>query len=139
MENTGSSNSADKLILIVDDDKDIRDLLEIIVRKEGFKVAIAQDGDDAQAKARALSPDLILLDLMLPKSGGYEALHELQADETAGIPIIVMTGRQLDDSTAEMIRRESNVRDFIAKPIKTDMLISRLHQLLKTRPPQKNP
>ncbi len=133
MLNTGSSNTADKLILIVDDDKDIRDLLSIVVTKAGFRTVLAQDGEDALAKARALLPDLILLDLMLPNTGGFEALHELQADETANIPVIVMTGRQLDQSTFEMIKRESNVRDFIAKPIETDKLLAGLHKFLKTQ------
>lgn len=133
MINTGSADPADKVVLIVDDDKDIRDLLAVIAGKEGFKTELAQDGEDAQAKARALLPDLILLDLMMPKSGGFETLHELQSEETAAIPVIVMTGRQLDPSTAALIKREPNVRDFIAKPIKTDELISRMHQLLDTR------
>ena len=133
MEIQGSGNPADKLVLIVDDDKDIRDLLSVVIGKEGFRVALAQDGEDAQAKARALLPDLILLDLMLPKANGFEALHELQADETASIPIIVMTGRQLDPSTEALIKREANVRDFIEKPIKMEELLLLLHQLLKTR------
>jgi DNA-binding response OmpR family regulator len=133
MVNTGPENSADKLVLIVDDDKDIRDLLSIILGKAGFKVVLAQDGADAQAKARALLPDLILLDLMLPKVSGFETVHELQAEETAGIPIIVMTGRQLDPSTFDMVKREANVRDFIEKPIKTDELIASLNKILKTR------
>ena len=133
MENSRTAKPADKLVLIVDDDKDIRDLLAVIISKEGFRVALAQDGEEAQAQARSLLPDLVLLDLMLPKSSGFETLHELQADETAKIPIIVMTGRQLDPSTAEMIKREGNVRDFIGKPIKTEELIAQLHRLLKTR------
>lgn len=133
MENSRAAKPADKLVLIVDDDKDIRDLLSIIISKEGFRVALAQDGEEAQAKARSLLPDLVLLDLMLPKSSGFETLHELQEDETAKIPIIVMTGRQLDPSTAEMIKREGNVRDFIGKPIKTEELIAQLHRLLNTR------
>ncbi len=133
MENFSAARPAEKLVLIVDDDKDIRDLLAVIISKEGFRVAQAQDGEDAQAKARALLPDLVLLDLMLPKSSGFETLHELQTDETAKIPIIVMTGRQLDPSTCEMIKREGNVRDFIGKPIKTEELIAQLHKLLKTR------
>ena len=72
MENPGLVKTSDKLVLIVDDDKDIRDILAIIVSKEGFRVETAQDGEEAQAKTRALLPDLVLLDLMLPKSGGFE-------------------------------------------------------------------
>ena len=137
MENSSFANAADKLVLIVDDEKGIRELLEVIVRKEGFKVALSEDGEDALKKARSLSPDVILLDLMLPKSGGFEVVRELQADETADIPIIIITGRYMDHSTADLIRQEANVRDFIEKPIKMASLVSHLHQLLKTRPSPK--
>lgn len=136
MENTGTSSSADKLVLIVDDDKGIRELLEIIVTKEGFRTDTAEDGESALAKARAILPDIILLDLMLPGPGGFEILRELQQEATAGIPIIVITGRGLDHSTAELIRRESNVREFIEKPLRKEALVALLHQTLKTRPPR---
>jgi len=127
-------SSADKLVLIVDDDKEVMDLLETIVRKEGFRIELAADGDEARKKARALLPDLVLLDLMLPKSGGFEILHELQEGETADIPVIVITGRRLERTTADMIRHEPNVRDFVEKPVKPEALASRLHQVLKTNP-----
>ncbi|MDO8805563.1 MAG: response regulator [Elusimicrobiota bacterium] len=139
MENPGFASSADKLVLIVDDEKGIRELLEIVVRREGFRAELSEDGEDALNKARTLSPDIIILDLMLPKSGGFEVLHELQAEETANIPIIVITGRNMDRSTADMIRREANVREYIEKPLKTEVLAARLHQLLKTRPPARKP
>jgi len=139
MGNQELSSSADKLVLIVDDDKGVRELLEILVRKEGFQVETAADGEEALNKARKSLPNIILLDLMLPKSGGFEVLHELQAEETSGIPIIVMTGRNMDGSTSEMIRRESNVREYIEKPLKTELLASLIHKTLKTRPPAKKP
>ncbi|HNW43731.1 MAG TPA: response regulator [Elusimicrobiales bacterium] len=131
------TDPAGKLVMVVDDDKGVRELLEIIVRKEGFRAETAVDGEDALAKIRASRPDIILLDLMLPKFGGFEILRELQQEETAGIPIIIITGRSLDYSTAEMIRREANVREFIEKPIKREVLVSLVHQTLKTRPPRK--
>lgn len=127
------TNTADKLVLIVDDDQDVSSLLEHVVGREGFRLATAADGADAQAKARALSPDLILLDLMLPKAGGFEVLRALQEDDS-DIPVIVMTGRQLDRSTADMIRQQPNVRDFLEKPLKTEVLVSYIHQILRTRP-----
>ncbi|HBA62153.1 MAG TPA: hypothetical protein DCZ92_15340 [Elusimicrobia bacterium] len=134
MENPGFSSPAEKLVLIVDDEKGIRELLEIVVRKEGFRTELAEDGPEAIEKARKLSPDMILLDLMLPKSGGFEVVRELQAEETAGIPIIVITGRFMDRTTTEMIRQETNVREYVQKPIKMASLTALLHQLLKTRP-----
>lgn len=139
MVNPEFSSSADKLVLIVDDDKGVRELLEVLVRREGFRVETAVDGEDALARARKSLPHLILLDLMLPKSGGFEVLHELQAEETAGIPIIVMTGRNMDGSTSDLIRQEPNVREFIEKPLKMELLASLIHKLLKTRPPAKKP
>ena len=137
MSNSGFTNSADKLVLIVDDDREIMDLLEAVVKKEGFKVEKAEDGLEAQNKARSLLPDLILLDLMLPKAGGFEILQSLQADETSDIPVVVLTGRRLDRTTSDMIRQQSNVRDFMEKPVKAELLTSAMHQILRTRPMKK--
>jgi DNA-binding response OmpR family regulator len=137
MVNTGFANPADKLVLIVDDDDSVRELIEFVVRKEGFKVEKAADGEEALQKARQKSPDIILLDLMLPKFGGFEILRELQSDETVNIPIIVITGRYTDRSTSDMIKQEPNVRDFIEKPVKPQALAAVLHKFLNTQPPVK--
>jgi len=135
MENTSVfGKPADKMILIVDDDDSVRELIEFIVKKEGFRVEKAADGEEALTKARAGNPDLILLDLMLPKFGGFEILRELQSDETGDIPIVIITGRYTDRSTSDMIKQEPNVRDFIEKPVKPQILTSLIHKLLKTQP-----
>ncbi len=134
MENTAFGRPADKLVLIVDDDDSVRELIEFIVKKEGFRVEKACDGEEALTKARAVNPDLILLDLMLPKFGGFEILRELQSDETGTIPIVIITGRYTDRSTSEMIKQEPNVRDFIEKPVKPQVLTALVHKLLHTQP-----
>ena len=140
MENTSAfGRPADKLVLIVDDDDSVRELIEFIVRNEGFRVEKAADGEEALNKARAVNPDLILLDLMLPKFGGFEILRELQSDENGSIPIVVITGRYIDRSTSDMIKQESNVKDFIEKPVKPHILSALIHKLLKTQPPLKRP
>ena len=139
MENINLGNPGEKLILIVDDDDSVRELLDFVVRKEGFKVQKAVDGEDALAKARSLHPDLMLLDLMLPKFGGFEILRELQGDDTSDIPIVIITGRYTDRSTSEMIKQEPNVKDFLEKPVKPAVLTALLHTFLKTRPSVKNP
>ncbi len=130
----GFANPADKTVLIVDDDDSVRELLEFVVKKEGFKVEKAVDGEEALNKARQVLPDLILLDLMLPKFGGFEILRELQNDETSGIPIVIITGRYTDRSTADMIRQEPNVKDFFEKPVKPQLIAAILHKVLKTQP-----
>lgn len=142
MENTqkhyaGRANPGEKTILIVDDDESVWDLLFFIVSREGFKVENAEDGTEALNKARLLRPDLIILDLMLPKAGGFETLRALQEADTAAIPIIVVTSRSLDSSTSEMMRREPNVREFLEKPVKPQALGALLHGILNTRPPAK--
>lgn len=133
------SSSAEKLVLVVDDDRGVRELLQIILQKEGFRSESSEDGAEALEKARALHPDLILLDLMLPKANGLEIVRELQMDDTGDIPIIIMTGRFMDRSTAEMIKHERNVKEYLEKPVKTALLAALLHKLLNTRPPAKKP
>lgn len=130
----GFGRPADKLVLIVDDDESVRELIDFIVKKEGFRTEKAADGEEALTKARSVSPDLILLDLMLPKFGGFEILRELQADETGSIPIVIITGRYTDHSTSDMIKQEPNVRDFIEKPVKPQVLTALIHKLLRTQP-----
>ena len=137
-ENKISSNPGDKLVLIVDDDDAVRDLLAFVVMKEGFKAEKVSDGELALKKARELMPDLMLLDLMLPHCGGFEILRQLQTGETSAIPIIMITGRYMDHSTSEMIRRESNVVDYLEKPVNPAVLSALLHKILKTCPPRPN-
>jgi CheY-like chemotaxis protein len=124
--------SREKLVMIVDDDDSVRELLEYVVKKEGFSVVKAVDGEEALNKIKSLPPSLILLDLMLPRYGGYEVLRRLQNGDTADIPIVVITGRYTERTTTEMIRQESNVIEFLEKPIKTNVLASLLHRILKT-------
>jgi DNA-binding response OmpR family regulator len=128
------AKSSEKLVMIVDDDESVRDLLEFVVKKEGFRVETAADGEEGLNKIQAILPDIILLDLMLPRYGGFEVLRQLQGGVTARIPIVIITGRYTDRTTAEMIRQESNVMDFMEKPLKPAVLAMTLHKILKTRP-----
>jgi len=130
-------NPEEKLILIVDDDETILDWLYYIVSKEGFKVEQAADGEEALDKARLLRPGLILLDLMLPNLSGMEILRELQEEKTSDIPVVIVSNSRLDNAASEMLRREPNVKDFIDKLVKPEVLAALLHALLKTRPPVK--
>lgn len=132
------SDPGSKLILIVDDDDAVRDLLEFVLRKEGFKVEKTSAGDQALKKAQELMPDLILLDLMLPGCGGFEVLRQLQTEETSTIRIIMITGRYMDRSTCEIIRHEPNVVDLLEKPVNPAVLSALLHKTLKTCPPSQN-
>lgn len=130
----GAGDASGKTVLVVDDDDAVLELLEMVVQKEGFRSVTATDGQEALDKVAATKPDLILLDLMLPRYGGFEVLRRLQSGETAHIPIVVVTGFYTDRSTAEMIRQESNVVEFLEKPVKPLQLANVLHKILMTRP-----
>lgn len=128
-----SAEAPDKLVLVVDDDDSVREMLEFIVKKEGYRVETAVDGEDGIAKAEALSPDLIILDLMLPRYGGFELLRRLQAGAQSRIPIVVVTGRYTDRATADLIRQESNVVEFLEKPVKTAVLGAAINRIIGKR------
>lgn len=123
-----------KLVLLVDDDESLLDLMDHIVKKDGFRTERAVDGVEALAKVAALDPDAIVLDFMLPGMGGYEALRELQSRGYGHIPIIVVTGRAMDAKSIEMVRQEQNVKDFLQKPVRPAMLTAALHRVLGPAP-----
>jgi DNA-binding response OmpR family regulator len=120
-----------RLVLVVDDDEGVRDLLSMLIKKEGWRVETAEDGAEGERKALALKPDLIVLDLMLPRYGGFELLRRLQGTEIFRTPIVVVTGRYTDTSTADMIRQESNVVELLEKPVKATRFILALQRILR--------
>lgn len=134
--NDSFDDPKDKLILIVDDDLSILDLLEHAIVKHGFKVERAADGDEALAKAQKISPNLIILDFMLPGMSGFDIIHHLQGGETANIPILIITGRRMDPKNIHLIKQEPNIKEFIEKPIRVVMLTNAIHRILRTRPPE---
>jgi len=133
-QETQLADPKEKLVLLVDDDESLLDLLEHAVGKEGFRTERAMDGPETLRKVEALMPDLVVLDFMLPGKGGYEVVRELQASGHGDIPVIIITGRQLDRKQVEMVRYESNVKDFLVKPLRPAALAALIHSLLKTWP-----
>lgn len=131
------ASPSEKLILAVDDDDNIRGLLELIVTSEGFRFAAAINGLDAAELIAKQEPDLIITDLMMPGQGGYEFLRGLQASGNGRIPVFVITGSTVASSTVAMIRQESNVVEFLAKPIRAGSFTGLLHKHLKTAPAAK--
>ena len=125
---------AEKLVLMVDDDESLLDLMEHVVKKEGFRTERAADGPEALRKAQALNPDVLVLDMMLPGLGGYEVIRQLQAVGQGDVPIIVVTGRQMDPAAVQLIRQEPNVKEFLSKPVRPAALVSALHLILGTQP-----
>jgi len=117
-------------ILIVEDEREIRDLLAHYLRKEGFQPLVAQDGEEGLAKARAEKPDLILLDILLPKMDGLELLRKIRADrEIARTPVAMLTAK--GDETDRIIGLERGADDNIPKPFTPREVVARIKAIFR--------
>jgi len=117
-------------ILVVDDEQDLLDLIEYNLKKEGFKVLKAENGEQGIMAAREHKPNLVLLDIMMPKMGGIEVCDQMRSDpELKHIPIIFLTARS--DERTEIEGLDKGADDFITKPISTTKLISRIKAVLR--------
>ena len=119
-----------KKILIVDDEKDILELLDYHLTKEGYKTMKAFNGKDALKIAKDFLPDLVLLDLMMPEMDGIETCMEFREDNLLkGTLIAILTARAEDYS--QIAGLNAGADDYINKPIKPRVLISRIKALLR--------
>ena len=121
--------------MVVDDEEDIRLLVELNLKKEGFQTVSAVDGRDAVAKLEPRAPDLVFLDLMMPGQSGYEFLRHLQGSGHARIPVVIATARSLDSTTIAVILQEGNVVEFFTKPFNWPQIVTALHKHLNTERP----
>ena len=119
-----------KTILVVDDERDLLDLIEYNLKKEGYDVLKAEDGLDGIRMAKKYKPDLVLLDIMMPKMGGLEACEQIRADEEIkNTPIIFLTAKS--DEKTEVKGLNLGADDFLTKPISTAKLVSRITAVLR--------
>lgn len=117
-------------ILVVDDERDLLDLIEYNLRKEGFNVLKAENGEQGIAIAKENRPDLILLDIMMPKMDGLEAVEIMRKEEKLKkTPIIFLTARSDEKTEVEGLNKGGD--DYITKPISTTKLISRIKAVLR--------
>ena len=117
-------------ILVVDDERDLLDLIEYNLKKEGFKVFKAENGEEGISKAKEHRPDLILLDIMMPKMDGLEAVEIMRKDDDLKkTPIIFLTARS--DEKTEIDGLNKGGDDYITKPISTTKLVSRIKAVLR--------
>jgi DNA-binding response OmpR family regulator len=116
-------------VLVADDDADILRIVEINLRLEGFEVVTARDGPDALAKAVAVRPDLVLLDVRMPGIDGYTICGRIRADSSlAAIPVIIVTANY-GAAEGEAARR-AGADDFLVKPFHPDMLLDMAKAML---------
>ena len=117
----------DKTILVVDDEKPIADILQFNLVKEGYKVICAYDGDEALEKVEEIKPDLMLLDIMLPKRDGMEVCREVR--KKYDLPIIMLTAK--DSEIDKVLGLELGADDYITKPFNPLELIARVKSQLR--------
>lgn len=119
-------------ILIADDDISILELLEYNLKREGYVIFTAKDGEEAIRVAKEEIPDLIILDIMMPKLDGVEVCEKLRADSTFQNTLIVFLTARTEDFT-QIACYENGGDDYIVKPIKPKVLASRLKAILKRK------
>jgi DNA-binding response OmpR family regulator len=122
----------DPRVLVVEDDDEIAQVLQRSLRLDGYDVRIAGDGEAALDQAAAYHPDLVILDLGLPKLDGIEVARRLRAADD--VPILMLTARDAVESRVEGL--DSGADDYLVKPFEREELRARLRALLRRRPPR---
>ena len=119
-------------VLVVEDDDDIAQVLQRSLRMEGYDVRVAEDGVTALDQAHAFLPDLVVLDLGLPRLDGIDVARELRSRDD--VPILMLTARDAVESRVEGL--DSGADDYLVKPFERQELLARLRALLRRRPPK---
>jgi DNA-binding response OmpR family regulator len=118
-------------ILIAEDERDIRELIAFTLRFGGFEVEEATNGIEAVEKAHELRPDLIIMDVRMPKKTGYEACEELKGvDDTKNIPVVFLSAKGQEAEIRQGM--ELGAVDYIIKPFEAEQLPKRIAEILET-------
>jgi two-component system, cell cycle response regulator DivK len=124
--------SQNPLVLVVEDYQDAREMYAAYLQFSGYRVAEAANGLEALEKTRELMPDIILMDLALPKMDGWEATRRLKADDrTKHIPIVALTGHALAGHAEGA--RQAGCDAFVTKPCLPDALVTEIQRMLSVR------
>jgi DNA-binding response OmpR family regulator len=118
-----------KKILIADDEQNIVISLEFLLSREGFQTVVAQDGEEALVRARAERPDLVLLDVMMPKMNGFDVCQALRADpDLAGLRILMLTAKGRETEVSKGLGLGADA--YMTKPFSTRELVEKVRALL---------
>ena len=129
-------NSKGHTILIVDDEPDILDFLSYTIKKEGYRVFTAKNGEEAIKLAQQLRPSLILMDVMMPQMDGIEACQIIRKELQMYQPIIAFLTARAEDY-AQIAGFEAGADDYISKPIRPRLLVTKLESLLRRINPER--
>ena len=128
MTETKKDAAAEKHVLVVDDDPEIIDSIRYALKARGFRVSVARDGNQGVAYAETKNPDLLILDMMMPKRSGFLVLERLRQNSEIPVPVIMITGNegQRHQEYAELL----GVSDYIHKPFTMDRLMESVDVLI---------
>jgi DNA-binding response OmpR family regulator len=119
-------------IVVADDEPDVRELIAYRLGRSGYEVVEAHDGEEALRMALAEPPDLVVLDVMMPKLDGYELTRRLRAEEaTRRVPVILLTARAQEDDVSQGFAAGAD--DYLKKPFNPDELVARVRAVLGRR------
>lgn len=128
--NNGKPKREQPLVLVVDDYQDAREMCSEFLAFSGFAVAEARDGIEAIEKAQSLLPDVILMDLSLPRMDGWEATRRLKQDaRTKAIPVVALTGHALAGHSEGA--KEAGCDSFLTKPCLPDQMVAEVRRMLE--------
>src|SRR5256714_1368766 len=127
MNSTELKNQSRSTILVVDDDRTLRDTLEYNLRREGYHVLTAADGDEAVRLALSGRPDLIVLDIMLPGMNGFDVCRAVRKQST--VPILMLSARE--EEIDKVLGLELGADDYLTKPFGLRELLARIHAMLR--------
>ena len=127
-----SVTGRDPGVLVVEDDEEIAQVLQRSLRLEGYEVRVAGDGEAALDQSAAFNPDLVILDLGLPKLDGMEVARRLRSADD--VPILMLTARDALEARVEGL--DAGADDYLVKPFERQELLARLRALLRRRPPR---
>lgn len=119
-----------KKLLIVDDEPNIAISLQFLMRREGYDVSLATNGEEGLAKIRQLKPDLVLLDVMMPKMDGFQVCRAVREEEQlAGVRIVMLTAKGREAEAEKGLSLGADA--YIPKPFSTSELVSKVNSLLE--------
>lgn len=119
-------------VLVADDEDDVRDLVVYRLSRSGYDVVEALDGEEAFRLATEQTPDLIVLDVMMPRVDGYELTRRLRAEPaTSRVPVILLTARTQENDVSQGF--EAGADDYLKKPFNPDELLARVRAVLGRR------
>ena len=127
-----NTTGRDPRVLVVEDDEEIAQVLQRSLRLEGYEVRVAGDGETALDQSAAFNPDLVILDLGLPKLDGMEVARRLRSADD--VPILMLTARDALEARVEGL--DAGADDYLVKPFERQELLARLRALLRRRPPR---